>query len=345
MKEFDVIIIGAGPAGIACAKILSQEKINYCIIDKDTFPRKKLCGGALTKKSIELLEDLNINIDKIIKTKFNNVVIDTKNKSYILNYSKKISMVDRTEFDNYNLDIIKKDNKNIFEDEKVIGIEENILITSKNKYKYKYVVFADGVNGYSRKISKLSNIGFCVELDVDKNNEKDLIISFNAISDGYAWIFPKGKYTTIGLGKFKNIKDDYKQKLKEFCLTKNIAIDSDEIKGYPISNGNYIKKSVFDENKIIVGDAAGLVDPISGEGIYYSLLSGKYAGEVICEKIKKEDLILSKRYNRKIKHVHNKLRRNRIISALFYSKLNHFLLKIALSNRFLKKIAEKLVLS
>ena len=55
MKKYDVIIVGAGPAGVSAAKVLKDKNINFCIIDKNKFPREKLCGGGLTNKSINLL--------------------------------------------------------------------------------------------------------------------------------------------------------------------------------------------------------------------------------------------------------------------------------------------------
>lgn len=62
MKKYDVIIIGAGPAGIAAAKTLKKVNINFCIIEKNKFPREKLCGGGLTHKSINLINYLNMKI-------------------------------------------------------------------------------------------------------------------------------------------------------------------------------------------------------------------------------------------------------------------------------------------
>ena len=65
MKKFDVIIIGAGPAGISAAKILKDNNINFCIIEKSKFPREKLCGGGLTNKTISLLKELNFSLKNL----------------------------------------------------------------------------------------------------------------------------------------------------------------------------------------------------------------------------------------------------------------------------------------
>ena len=78
MKKFDCIIVGAGPSGIAAAKVLSDNNINYCIIEKYKFPRNKLCGGGLTNKTIKLLNKLDININSINKIKLNKLVFISK---------------------------------------------------------------------------------------------------------------------------------------------------------------------------------------------------------------------------------------------------------------------------
>jgi len=307
------------------------------MIEKEKFPRKKLCAGGLTNKSIKLLEEIGIKIDNIIKQKITSVEIDSKNRSRVLPTFYPVIMVDRTEFDNNNLTQIKDQNKNVFENEIISHIEDNNIITNKGKYRYKYIIFADGVNGYSRKLSNLKGIGFSVEFDIQNRNDKNMVLSFDATKDGYAWIFPKGNYSTVGLVKFKNIKDDYNRLLLDFCKNKNIAVKDEKIIGFPIPGGLYIKPEVIDDNKIIVGDAAGLVDPVTGEGIYYAMLSGKYAAESIIEKIKNNSISLANQYNKKIRMVHKELSRKVLISKLLNSPVRHILITIVFS-KFFRKI-------
>jgi len=337
MKEFDIIIIGCGPAGIAAASALLKNNADFCMIEKEKFPRKKLCAGGLTNKSIKLLKEMDLKIDNIIKQKITNVEIDSKSRSRVIPTFNPVIMVDRSEFDNNNLTQIKVQNKNIYENEIISHIEENIIVTNRSKYRYKFIIFADGVNGYSRKITNLKGIGFSVEFDIQNRNDKNMVLSFDATKDGYAWIFPKGNYSTVGLVKFKNVKDDYNKLLLDFCKNKNIAVKDEKIGGFPIPGGYYIKPEVIDDNKIIVGDAAGLVDPITGEGIYYAMLSGKYAAEAIIEKLKNNKVSLANQYNKTIKKVHKDLSRKVLIGKLLNSPLRHILITIVFS-KFFRKI-------
>ena len=342
MKKFDVVIIGCGPAGVSSAQVLLKNNVNFCMIDKEVFPRKKLCAGGLTDKSINILNDLGLEYQSVVKSECSTFKLKTKKKTRDLMVKRSILMVDRTEFDNHNLEQIKKMTNNVFEGESIIDIDDNIVTTNKDKYEFKYIVFADGVNGYSRKFSQLKNVGYSVEIDVQKRNDEDITISFDTLRDGYAWIFPKGNYSTIGLGKFKNVKDDYKKLLKDFCLANDVEFDERQVRGFPIPAGGYIKKAVMD-NKILVGDAAALVDPISGEGIYYALVSGKYAAEVITKKLQDNKVNLKREYNVKMIKSHLILSYKRFTSRIFYSPLKHFLIRLAYSNRLLLNLGVYIV--
>ena len=329
MKKYDVIIVGCGPAGSAAAKILSKNNINFCMIDKQKFPREKLCGGGLTNKSVNLLKKLNFSIEKIDIKKTEQVEIIAKNIKKELNLNNNIIMIDRIEFD-YNI-LKQVINNNLFEEENIINVEGNILKTNKNEYEFKYIIFADGVNGYSRKLIENRNFGFCVEYNSETLTNRT-ILDFGIIDGGYGWIFPKSKHTTIGLGIFSNNKNDYINLLVNLAKKNNFEIDKTKIKGYhiPIFSKKTYEKSVID-NKIIVGDAAALVDPISGEGIYYALASGMYAAESIIECFKNNS-ILKDIYFKKTENLCKSLEKRLKASKLLYSPLGSKLIKIGLND-------------
>lgn len=246
-------------------------------------------------------------------------------------------MVNRKEFDFHNLKELK--GINIFQEENIIDIKENTIYTNKEKYLFKYIIFADGVNGYSRRLIKGRKFGFCVEYNSSLKTDKT-IIDFSIIPSGYGWIFPKNNHTTIGLGNFNDKKFDYKNLLSSFAKKYNFDIDSSKIKGFhiPIFSKKIYKQSVIDNKYILVGDAASLVDQITGEGIYYALESGRLASESIISSIK-YNTDLKKTYYKKTKKIYRTLQKRKILSKFFYSRYTNILIKIALSNKyFIKKI-------
>lgn len=340
MKKYDVIIVGCGPSGIAAATILKNNNINYCIIEKNKFPREKLCGGALSYKTQKILNELNFNLDNIHKKVIKEVNFIAKNVNYQMKLTNKIVMVDRIEFDYNNLKNLNE--KNIFCSENIINIEKNILITNKDKYEFGYIIFADGVNGYSRKLINKRQFGFCVDYNSNIQADKT-ILDFNAIESGYGWVFPKEKCTTIGLGKFNNKKVDYQKLLLSFARKYNFKIKEAEIKGYfiPVFSRKVFKKSVIDNKYILVGDSASLVDLVSGEGIYYALLSGKIAAESII-KCLNSNCLLSRIYFKKTKKIYKSLKTRKRLSKILYSKYGIFFIKIGLSNKLFIKILNRM---
>lgn len=329
MKKYDAVIIGAGPAGIAAAKTFNKNEISFCIIDKNRFPRQKLCGGGLTNKSINMLKRLDLKIENISKTPCKNVMIEVKNVKKELELNNSIVMIDRIDFDNNILNQIDGD---IFLGENIIEIKDNILITDKNSYEFKHIIFADGVNGYSRKLIENRKFGFCVEYESEKLTDK-VILNFSAINDGYGWIFPKEKHTTIGLGNFDENKCDYINLICEFAKKYNFEIDKTKIRGYhiPLYSKEIYEKSVIDNKFILIGDAASLVDPISGEGIYYALTSGMYAAQSIIQTLN-DNSDLKSIYFEKTQNLSNSLDKRLKASKLLYSRMGNSLIKIGLNN-------------
>lgn len=340
MKKYDVIVVGAGPAGFAASKILKDNNINFCIIDKNKFPREKLCGGGLTNKSLNLLNSLNISLDNIKTKTCNSIYFVSKNINKNMILDNKIIMIDRKEFDYNNIKLIT--NNNFYENEKIVNINNNILTTNKDEYEFKYIIFADGVNGYSKKLIANRKIGFCVEYNSNTLTDKT-VFDFCAIKDGYGWIFPKKEHTTIGLGNFNGKYDDYKTLLCNFARKYNFEIDEKNIKGYPIPlySKKIYKNSVIDNKYILVGDAASLVDPVSGEGIFYALISGIMASESIISSIN-ENTDLKTTYFKKSKILYKCLNRRHHINKLLYSKCGPLFMKITLKSKKLTKYINRL---
>lgn len=333
MKKYDVIIVGCGPAGVAAAKILKDNNINFCMIEKEKMPREKLCGGGLTNKSVTLLNKLGFKYNEINLKEITEVELVSKNIDRNMKLYNKIVMIDRLEFDYNNLKQVI--DNNLFEEEKVLELNNNLLITDKDEYEFKYIIFADGVNGYSRRLIDNRKFGFCVEYSSNKVADKT-ILDFCAIDKGYGWIFPKVDHTTIGLGNFNKERVDYKNLLLDF--SKKYGFETDEIKGYfiPSFNKKIYKKSVIDDKYILVGDSASLVDPVSGEGIYYALYSGMMAAKSIVNCIN-NNKILKKEYLNKTKLIYRELKKRKSLSKLLYSKHKYFYIKLGLSNRFFIK--------
>lgn len=309
--EADIAIIGAGPAGSTAAYLLSKVGLNVILVDKCFFPRDKLCGGLVSTKAIKLLEKIfdeteeSLNQKQIINFSSNKFEFVCKKKSLAKCYTKiPTHFVERAVYDKFLLDkAVESGVKIIYGEEvKKVDLDSNNLITSKgNTISSKYIIGSDGTNSILRKefenkgaIDKESwqtNLGFALEILVDKEKipfEKDIMyLYFGYMKTGYAWIFPNNDKVVIGMGGLlkelsnNNFKTIFNSFLISLGLDKKTVDDCiKDIRGHPIPFGNFIENPVY-KNTILIGDAAGLVNPVTGEGIYYAQRSAEIAVDAI----------------------------------------------------------------
>jgi len=317
--KYDVTIVGGGPAGSTAAKFLSEKGIKTLIIDKSKFPRDKPCGGGIP---IRLLDRYNYlkNTDLIECLSFGGIAYSPSLK-YKLEYidnSPIAVMILRQKFDNGLLNFAKNSGTVVYDGKNVkdIKISEDIarvILNDGNKIDSEIIIGADGVWSTVAKKTGLHNykrwIAVCVfkeykldEATVDKyygnNRCGHLFARFNNIS-GYGWIFPKKEHLNIGIGSIikrgihpninVNLLNFYKKFLdsikKHNMVPPDLKIDN--VKGGALPN--YPLKKTYSNRVVLIGDAAGLINPITGEGIYYAMRSGEIAANVISNALESEN--------------------------------------------------------
>lgn len=313
--KYDVVIIGGGPSGVTVGNLLTKKKVNCCIIDKEIFPRNKLCAGVLTEKTVELLKtmDLQLDIENYYNNSTNKFKMYYKNElSLCIETDTEYYFTDRIDFDNLLINIFLKNGGKLFDGTKLtnIDLENNEIITSNNKkIRFDYIIGADGINSVLRNYvdENYKQIGFAVEADIPRDNFYDNYarMYLGDIVGNYGWIFPKENHLTIGFGGLYNKSIDYKYEFNEFVKRAIPEISNYQyiLKGHYLPYGNYIKEPIYDNKLLLVGDAAGLADPISGEGIYFALLSAKYASQSIIERLEGKSSNFNS-YIRKLNSIH-----------------------------------------
>ncbi len=180
MKSYDVIIIGAGPAGSTSASILAKNNIKTLIIEKEKLPRMKICGGAVSKRAVLILEDIGIKIPKLKTFKecdsvqigifdFNHIENLANIKfDYIAAY-----LTDRDEFDYALVSDALLKGAELRQESMIENIEKKnnqFIVKGKDfHFESKYLLCADGVNGNSAKLLgfrsnwKRDEVGLCIE--------------------------------------------------------------------------------------------------------------------------------------------------------------------------------------
>ncbi|RCS28265.1 geranylgeranyl reductase family protein [Polaribacter sp. WD7] len=342
MKVFEVAIIGSGPAGASAAIKLAEKGIATVIIEKETLPRYKTCGGGFAYRG---RREMPFSVEEAVETEFFRVDAFFK-KAGIHVFSERkqpiISMVMRDDFDNFLVNKAKEKGITLLENHKLQNItfdNDITLHTSKGDIKTKFVIAADGALSTTAKLAGWKETRLLIpalEYEVKVSSEdferlsKSVRLDFDAIPMGYGWSFPKKNHLSIGLASFRKVKVDFKQLYREY-LTETLGIKnvlSEQMHGFqipvsPRTNG-FVKKNIF-----LVGDAAGFADPLTAEGISNAIFSGIMAAESIIEG-NLDEKESAKIYNNKLEtSLIPELKTGLKLSKLFYEneKIRNFLIK------------------
>ena len=293
----DTVIIGAGPAGSACAITLQKENISNCVIDKKAFPRSKTCGGLVTGKTLHIIQKL---LDAESTTEIEHVFCDKCSDVSLCDRTKELAateathpfhFVDRKTFDHYLVSYYRELGGTLLDGNGAYTIDysnRTISFLNGDKVVYKTLIAADGALSKVRTDLglKMDRKGFCVETHIPKHEcdfKHHIGVHFSVIPDGYAWVFPAGDSYCVGLGGVYSKEVNYKKTLEDFLTALGVSKDYQFMGAY-VPYGEVVDASKLPENVILIGDAAGLVDPIYGEGLYFALASGVEAALSIKEK-------------------------------------------------------------
>jgi menaquinone-9 beta-reductase len=316
-QEVDLLIIGSGPAGLSTALHLLKEEKSWAqrmlILEKDTHPRPKLCGGGITRLGMDLLQDLGFKFPlPIPHALVDDVRFIYQDRTIHVRGKPQLSIVHRADFDAYLAQTTRSLGAVIKENEAVQTLErdENCvrITSSKSYYRAKAVVIADGSKGIMRrrilghnkpsKTARLLEILTPVPDNLPLFTDRYAQFDFTAVKhglQGYTWVFPSkvNGSACLNQGVYDaRITEKKPQKSLPNILMNSLHQHTDdsgslELKGHPIHW--FSPTSRFSLPHILfAGDAAG-VDPLFGEGIAPALAYGKIAAGSLQRAFHKKD--------------------------------------------------------
>ena len=311
---YDVLIIGAGPSGSNAAISYKNLNPNLKVglIDKSIFPRDKSCGDAIGPGVISALKRFNNqhildNEPQVVSTTLygpenigiQNYIPEVKNKEDSIVY-----VIPRIDLDNRILNLAKDLDVDVFEGYSFVSFEKDLdnklIVEIKNgdnitKLGAKILVGADGANSRVRKQLNVNtnsdwHKAIAIRAYIDSPNyleifkERTLMFEINVSAEkGYAWAFPsKGNLLNIGIGVplniFKKEKLDINVLLQDFITqltNRGVVVENirDE-KSYLLPFASSRPKFKNDINVALIGDASSMINPMSGEGIFYGMEAG-----------------------------------------------------------------------
>lgn len=300
MKQVDVLIVGGGPAGSTLAWALRDSGLTVTILDKQTFPRDKVCAGWVTPA---VMEELQINLDDYAQGRtlqpISGFRISQLGKKEVETHyhDKPVSYgIRRCEFDDYLLQrsgaelvlgqafksMVRQDANWFVNDE----IQASLVVGAGGHFCP--VARAVGAKlGHHEQVVAAQEIEFQMtpaqqhECQVDAQVPE---LFFTPDLTGYGWIFRKGDYLNIGLGREDNHKlSDHVQNFCQFLKQRGkIPADTpDKFHGHAYLLYPHAIREVIKDGVLLIGDAAGLAYPQSGEGIRPAVESALLAAQVI----------------------------------------------------------------
>ncbi|HET8527868.1 MAG TPA: geranylgeranyl reductase family protein [Gaiellaceae bacterium] len=275
MSPFDVAIVGAGPAGSTAAYRLATAGRRVLLVDRARFPRDKPCGGGVTLRAARLLP---FSLEPVIEDVIERVEIGLR---YRHRFAKAAQapiayMTQRKRLDEFLLRKAEEAGAEVREGETVDAGELDA----------RYVIGADGCNGTAAKQLGLGGgIVHGVALEANYPHEArftgTMTLELATVVGGYGWIFPKGDHVNVGVGGDQAEGPRLRAELKRMCEAFGIDADAAaDTRGYrlPMRTAETV---LVRGNAAVIGDAAGLVDPFSGDGMYEAFLSARLVTDAV----------------------------------------------------------------
>lgn len=348
--QYDIIIVGAGPAGISTALHLANISREFAkrilILESKSHPRPKLCAGGILQDGEYILDRLGMDLSNIPRIGVNDARFEFEGRGFrIKRNPESFYVIRREEFDYWLVKEARNKGITIQENTKVLGItpiSEGVkVITDNEEYISKIVVGADGSNSIVRRsVLKDDKVTPAMALELyvpeqpaDKwgaESDNAALFDFSRITDGiqgYVWDFPmrlQGKPArnrgifSARLFRNQSSYPNLKNILGLALSQENIELEKYQLKGHPIRSFDI--NGGFSSNRVLlVGDAAG-VDPIFGEGISFALGYGELAAKEIKQAFDKDDFSFSQYKKNILEHPMGKcLKRRLFIAKLLYS--------------------------
>jgi geranylgeranyl reductase family protein len=293
-SRYDVVVVGAGPAGSSAAYTLARNGFKVALVERNTFPRDKLCGGLLTERThSELVATFGSAWGPTIEITSNGVSLYLASRllNSIENY-RPICFTSRLNFDAYLVSLAQKAGVTLFENSIVSSVSQDptiIQIRRERTLEADFIIGADGVNSQVAKSlmkPNLTNLALGLEIEVPLDSAPRTItnpaIYFGTVAWGYSWVFPKTSSQTVGIaGLIKHTKD-MRPIFKRFLKDTYGTNESFRFRGHHIPFGSN-RKYPGKQNVLLAGDAAGLVEPVTGEGIAFAIRSGRLAAQAVID--------------------------------------------------------------
>jgi geranylgeranyl reductase family protein len=297
VERFDAIVVGAGPAGSTTAYRLARAEARVLLLDKARFPRDKPCGGGLTLRAVRQLPE-GMDVQPVVEHVVDRMELRLRYGTFFARGGSRplILMTQRRRLDHHLAAQAAAAGADLRDGVKVSepGVSAggvSVLVNGR-RVEADVLIGADGANGITARTLVLGagtvhGVAFEGNVRYGPVSEERYhglaAIELGVVPGGYGWVFPKGDHVNVGVGGWESEGPRLREHLREYC--RRLGIDEADVEslrghrlplrgaGTPAARGR----------ALLVGDAAGLVDPLSGDGMYEAFVSSRLATEAVLD--------------------------------------------------------------
>ena len=296
MKRVDVAVVGAGPAGSVCAYRLATGGASVLLLDRAGFPRDKPCGGGLTGRA---LRELPIDVSEVVEAWVDEFEFRLQYGPTYRRRSREplVAMTQRARLDAHLAEAAANAGAEFRDGTRVDAIEQQesgelTLRLGAETVVASTVIAADGANGKAKcqlGLDGQRTLGVALEANVpltavEPGRYTDrAVLELATLPGGYGWVFPKGDHVNLGVGGWESAGPELRSHLDRLCIEHGIdTVELRHLRGHrlplrrrgaPLARGR----------AALVGDAAGLVDPVSGDGMFECFVSARICSDHVVE--------------------------------------------------------------
>ncbi len=296
---WDVLVVGAGPAGSSAARTAAEGGARVLLLDRAAFPRYKTCGGGLLGESLRLIPDA---ARATVESRVGDAVITSgfTRRMRLRSRTPYLAMVRRIEFDQALVAAAQAAGARFVDGVAVREISESVSLvtvrTTAGSVRARVVIGADGTGGrvgrYVGVVPGGVDLGLEDEIAMpaDETRWRDTVhLDWGGASGSYAWVFPKRESLTVGVIQRKGAPDATRDYLAAWRAHLGLADATTLHSSGHLTQWRTDTSPLRRGRVIVAGDAAGLLEPWTREGISFALRSGAWAGEAAAAAVRAPD--------------------------------------------------------